>query len=157
MVRSWLVAFVDDPRSPRRWWDVLCRSGFRHVQAWGWDADAGVWVVYSVFTDSTMVDALPPGDLADSVIGGICAVSSAVLRFEPPARPEQGRMLRLGFWCVPAVAHLLGIRTGALVPHQLYRDLLRRGATPAYEGCLGGIIERTEDRPGGRGGQPYRA
>lgn len=138
MVRSWLVAFTDDPRSPRPWWDRLfCRPGFRHVEAWGWDADADRWVIYSVFTGETCVTVLPDGPVADATIGGICAVSSHVLRFEPPAEPERGPMIRLGFWCVPAVAHLLGVRSRALVPFQLYRDLLRRGATPAYEGCLG--------------------
>lgn len=86
-----------------------------------------------------MVDVLPDGPVADAKIGGICAVATVVLRYEPPAQPERGPMLRLGFWCAPAVAHLLGIRSCALVPIQLYRDLLRRGATPAYEGCLGGF------------------
>lgn len=150
MVRSWCVAFVDDPRQPRRWWDVFTRPGFRHVEAFGWDADAGVWLVYSVFNDSTMVDALT-ADTADAVIGGICAVSSVVLRYDMPATPDGGAGLRLGMWCVPAVAHLLGIRSRALAPHQLYRDLLRRGATPAYEGSLGGIIaEPAADGPGRR-------
>lgn len=138
MVRSWLVAFTDDPRQPRRWWDRLfCRPGFRHVEAWGWDADAGRWVIYSVFTGETCLTVLPDGEVAGAVIGGIVAVSSRVLRYEPPAQPERGHFLRLGFWCVPAVAHLLRLRTGALVPVQLYRDLLRRGATPAYEGLCG--------------------
>lgn len=148
MVRSWLVAFIDDPRQSRRWWDLFTRPGFRHVQACGWDADVKAWVIYSVFTDNTMVDVLPDGEMADAVIGGICAVSSAVLRYEPPAEPERGRMLRLGFWCVPAIAHLLGIRSCALVPHQLYRELLARGATRAYEGCLGREIEHAAAGPG---------
>lgn len=140
MVRSWLVAFIDDPRQPRRWWDRLfCRPGFRHVQAWGWDADAERWVIYSVFNASTMIDVLPDGDLADAVIGGMVAVSSRILRYEPPPTPERGLFPRVGFWCVPAVAHLLGVRPslGALAPWGFYRDLLRRGATPAYEGFCG--------------------
>lgn len=134
MVRSWLIAFTDDPRQPRLWWDRLfCRPGFRHVQAWGWDADAERWVIYSVFTASTMVDVLPDGPLTDAVIGGMVATASHVLRYEPPPAPEHGPMLRLGFWCVPAVAHLLGVRSRALVPVQLFRDLLRRGAELLYE------------------------
>lgn len=158
MVREWLVAFIDDPRQSRPWWDRLfCRPAFRHVQAWGWDADAKVWVIYSVFTTSTMLDALPDGELADATIGGMVAVSSHVLRFRPPPEPERGLTLRIGFWCVPAVAHLLGIRSRALVPVQLYRELLARGATPAYEGFCGRLTVTAGNRSGHREAEQNRA
>ncbi|XKH38242.1 hypothetical protein ACIU1J_27615 [Azospirillum doebereinerae] len=121
--------------------------------AWGWDHEAGVWLVYSVYHARTLVAALPPGPEADALIGGVVAVSSHVLRYEPPAEPERGPMPRLGMWCAPAVAHLLGVRSRALVPVQLFRDLRARGAELLYEADRGWITERTADRSGGGGSE----
>jgi len=42
-------------------------------------------------------------------------------------RADRRFWLRLGFWCVPAMAHLVGCRTQALRPDGLYRAMLRQG------------------------------
>jgi hypothetical protein len=43
-----------------------------------------------------------------------------------PAGPRP-RWLRLGFWCVPAMAHLLGLRGFMFRPNALYRACLAQG------------------------------
>lgn len=151
---AWYVAFVDRPAGqPRRWWDIFTRPGWRHVLAFRYDAGAGVWLLVDPLWSRTLVTAIRPGAEFGAVLGGLSPVLTAVLRVDMPAVPDRlPRLPRIGGWCVPATAHLLGLRCRALAPLGLWRELLRRGAVPVMqELCLGCHLqpEDTEARSGG--------
>lgn len=127
-IGGWYVAFFNGPE--RHWWSFMCRDGFRHVAAFGYDAEAGFWLLYDVTLNRTVLRALP-SDRMDAWVDHLPA-NARIVHFEPPSAPEPPAV-RIGFWCAPAIAHLVGVRSRALRPEALYRDLLAQGARPAFE------------------------
>ena len=125
---AWYAAFFDGER--KRWWWRLCRPGFRHVLAFGYSAQADAWLIYDVTLLRTYVCAIRP-EVFDAWLQGLPTHRTIVRLDHPVDAPPASR---LGFWCVPAVAHLLGVKTRALRPQALYRDLIAHGATPAFTG-----------------------
>lgn len=128
---AWYAAFFEG--GERYWWFPLCKPGFRHVMAFGYCVHAGCWLIHDVSLGRTYVRALRP----EAFDAWLAALPShrTILRVPGPAHeapcPNPG--FRLGFWCVPATAHLLGVPSRALRPEGLYRDLIAYGATPAFE------------------------
>ena len=129
MPPEWYVAFWDGERP--HWWWPICKPGFRHVAAFAYYPDAALWLVYDVTLRRTLIHALAPSQLSAWVAG--LPDHRTIVAYEPPAEPRAPD-LRLGFWCTPAVAHLVGVASRALRPHALYRDLVLQGARPAFEG-----------------------
>lgn len=124
---AWYAAFYNGER--RHWWWPLCRDGFRHVSVFGYCPEHAIWLLYDVALARTYVRALS----SEQMDAWVDALPShrRIVNFEaadPDARP-----LRLGFWCTTAAAHLLGVRSRALRPEALYRDLIAQGARPAFE------------------------
>ena len=128
MPPRWFVAFYDGDR--QYWWSGLCREGFRHVVAFGYCADQAVWLLYDVTTARTLIRALAPSEM-DAWVEALPG-HRRIVAFEPDGEPDDPGV-RLGFWCTPAVAHLVGARSRALRPEAFYRDLLAQGARPAFE------------------------
>jgi hypothetical protein len=126
---AWYAVFYGKGRRTL-WWDWLCRPGFQHVLAFGYEPRSDRWLVYDVTQARTYVRAYEPAEFPrwlDALPDG-----HKILLFEAddaPARP----FWRTGFWCVPATAHLIGAPSRALRPEGLYRDLVRLGAKPAFE------------------------
>jgi hypothetical protein len=128
MPPHWYVAFYDGDR--RYWWSSLCRPGFRHVAAFGYCADQAAWLLYDVTTRRTLIRMLTPSQM-DAWVEAL-PDNRRIVAFEPVGEPvEPG--VRIGFWCTPAVAHLVGARSRALRPEAFYRDLIAQGARPAFE------------------------
>jgi hypothetical protein len=127
-IGAWYVAFYNDAR--RHWWSWMCRDGFRHVAAFAYDAEAAVWLVYDVTLSRTVIRALSSSQM-DAWVDALPA-NHRIVRFEAAAQPRPPG-LRVGFWCAPAVAHVVGVASRALRPEALYRDLLAQGARPAFE------------------------
>lgn len=127
MPGGWYVAFFDGPK--RHWWWPLCRPGFRHCLAFAYDARLAVWLVYEVTERRTWLQAMTSAEM-DGWIAGL-PPRHTILHLEGG---EDVSVPRLGFWCTPAVAHLVGARSRALRPQALYRDLVLQGARPAFEG-----------------------
>ena len=125
---QWYVAFYcHDKRMA--WWDWLSPRGFRHVFAFGYSVYAERWLIVDVTRDRTLVLALKSEDFPSWL--ATVPPNRTILRVDTPEEPR-GSGLRLGFWCTRGVAHLLGIPSRALRPVALYRELLRRGAVPAF-------------------------
>lgn len=122
---AWYVAFFDGERP--HWWWRLCRPGFRHVAAFGYCAEQEVWLLYDVTLNRTMIHALTSAQM-DAWAADL-PDHRTIVHMEAG---EDGPTTRIGFWCTPAVAHLLGVRSRALRPEALYRDLLALGARPAF-------------------------
>jgi hypothetical protein len=122
--------------APQRWllvfetkcdwrWRRLIPGKFKHVFAVGYVAAIETWIVYSVERDGTKVGAFRPGADFNSWLGSVIP-HAGVLRIK--TQHAARRMPWFSFWCVPAVKHLLGLRSGALWPDQLWRYCLANGA-----------------------------
>ncbi len=109
-------------RSSAWWVQVLALGEFDHVSAIGWLPDQRVWVQYDVTLGGTVISVLPDCQGACDRLAALTDGNTIVLM---PAR--RGRMWwRPGFWCVPAMAHLVGLGFVAR-PDGLYRKALRSG------------------------------
>lgn len=124
---EWFLCFLGTER--HHWFDRFTKKGFRHVCAFAYLPLTGCWVFYDVNIFRTVI-SVSGGEDADRRIGGLARLGK-ILRVKPGAG---GRWWsRLGFWCVPAMKHLIGSRSSALTPYGLYRDLLEQGSEPAFE------------------------
>lgn len=127
LIGEWYAAFFDPPE--RHWWSRFLRPGFRHVAAFGYCPEMAAWVVYDVTLRRTWLQLLT-SDQMDAWVAALPTHRTIVrLRARNDSAPA-----RLGFWCAPAVAHLLGVASRALRPEALHRDLVALGAVPAFEG-----------------------
>lgn len=133
----WTVVFHVKRAS---WWvELLAFGRFKHVSAFAYVPLMRAWLVYDVQQAGTSLTVIPDCDSAITLLDklyGDCVMLS-VRRQEPC-----GNAFRLGFWCVPAIKHLLGVRCGALRPDALYRHLRRNGAELIDNGDAGPAAER---------------
>lgn len=129
----WFLCFA---RTSPKWWVRWLACGrYKHVNAFGCVNLDGVlvWVFYDVNVMRTCVlltrdcDAMPMMEH--------WAADSDVISIRPS--PRGSYSYRLGFWCVPAVKHLIGLRSGALRVDALWRDCLRNGAEIIDGGSTG--------------------
>jgi hypothetical protein len=98
-----------------------------HCSAFGFDAAAGVYVVVDPHYAWTEVNVLRPA--AFDVWIAEEARGHEVYRI---AAQHRTRPWFPGLWCVGAVKRLVGLRSGALSPGGLRRDLLRAGARRVF-------------------------
>lgn len=128
--QEWLLFFCDTPR--RAWWANVLRPGYRHIVALGWHAYAQRWVCFDPTLHGTLLVVLTE-EQSPKVIDELLERSTAVLRFPS----LYGRGAAPAFpWCVGAIKSLLGIRSAALTPWQLYCDLRARGAAVIATPCV---------------------
>lgn len=119
--RQWTVVF--DRRAATWWMNKAPIGKYKHVRAFGYVPEAKAWIFYDVSLDRTTIRMACDQD-AMTLMGEWLAKADAILMpvvdrgFPPP---------RLGFWCVPAIKHLIGLRSGALRPQRLWDDCLRAG------------------------------
>lgn len=118
---SWLLVFHRRCTIPIV--NRLVIGEFKHVSAVGWVDAAQCWLFYDPTFTRTQILTIP--DHLGAAAYCSVAVGNAVLRM--PVQERRGTA-RLGFWCVPAIKHLIGLRSGALRPDALWRDCLANGA-----------------------------
>lgn len=143
-IASWNVVFLRAPRTS--WWDWLTEERWRHVCAFGYSVEAGAWVIIDPADTSTRI-VVTSEDGLDAWLDQRAGYITSILRM--PVQENCGLVGRLGFWCVPAVKHLLGFRSGAFRPSALYRDLVNAGAEKAFVYDHGRSKSKT---PAGRSG-----
>ena len=100
------------------------------MAAFGYCADQAAWILYDVTTRRTLIRVMTPSQM-DAWVEAL-PDNRRIVEFEPVEEPAEPTF-RVGFWCTPAVAHLVGARSRALRPEAFYRDLLAQGARPAFE------------------------
>lgn len=127
--RAWLLVFHRKARTA--WVNRWVPGRFKHVSAIGFIPAARAWVFYDVELGRTKVEVLPAGQPAIRACGEKMA-GNAVLRFD--VRERKRRMARVGFWCVPAVKHLVGLHSGALLPTTLWEHCIAAGAEVIFDG-----------------------
>lgn len=125
----WLLIFRK--KSDSRLVNWLSFGRFKHVLAVGWVPAQKVWLVYEVFFGCTSISVLPDDDATGHRLQAM-QENSVTLAVVP--RGERRCWFRLGFWCVPAIAHLVGMPC-ALRPDALYRHCRRYKAEIVNYGC----------------------
>jgi len=98
-----------------------------HVFAFGYDPDGDVWIVVDPHHNYTEVRALKLEAFDAWAVETL--PGREVYRI---AARKQTRMWFPGLWCVGAVKRLVGLKSGALSPAGLRRDLLRAGARRVF-------------------------
>jgi hypothetical protein len=122
---EWMVVFHRE--SGRRWVKWLAFGRYQHVSAFAQVKSAGIWLFYEVMVGRTEVMAVPDAK-ADPLLA-LYARKGCIVRMKAPIPADDGIKVKPGLWCVPAVAHLLGLRTCALRPDALLRHCLANGGT----------------------------
>lgn len=129
--RWWVLSFG---RKADQWWiEWLVPGKYKHVRAAAPLPELGGWIFYDVHLGGTSIIVAANGPEAE-IVWSQFRRDSDLLRFhvKPGAKcsPFYSIFSRFGFgfFCAPAIKHLLGLRSGALRPTALYRDCLAAGA-----------------------------
>ena len=121
---DWYVFFFDADRSRRAWGHVCCRQGFGHCLAIRYSPKFGHWIITDWNAYHLDIKILDREEtelvFAQLIFGATC------LRFKP-RRPAGGSVKSVLLYCVPALKHLLGVKTWAVTPYQLYCYLIENG------------------------------
>jgi len=125
-VENWVIAFHKTTES--RWVRWLACGRYKHVSAFGYIRDLDAWIFFD-WRYSTVDITAAHGTEATRLLNFYTA--DADLLGMAPRKVSRG--LRVGFWCVPAIRQLVGIRGSALRPDALWRDCLRQGAEIVHE------------------------
>jgi hypothetical protein len=119
----WVLVFQ---RSSKVWWVRLLACGrYKHVAAYAYLPGFKAWLIFDVNMVRTSVIVVPDGDEALGYLYEMTrdADLMAFRRLGAPSRP------RVFGWCVPAIKHLIGLKSRALRPDRLYRDCLCAGGS----------------------------
>lgn len=126
---EWLVVFHPETTVPLVRW--LCWGRFKHVSAWGYYPGIKAWLIFDPSWDGLRLSMIPH-DAAHAAFREYtrgCEIVKLARAGEIGLSP----LSRLGFWCVPAIKHLLGVRCASMRPDAFYRHILRRGGIPIGE------------------------
>lgn len=115
---EWFIAF--HRKSSSRVLSFLAFGEFKHVSAFAYCAGFKVWVMYDVQWRGSSVRIADQAAVLELTRGlDIVKVRRSEARMQSSAR--------VGFYCVTAIKHLLGLKCVAVTPTQLYRHILRNG------------------------------
>lgn len=120
--RWYLIFSRDTDRRFLRW---LAMGRYKHVSAVGYVSDQQIWIFVDPRMKRTVIEVVRDGKMAEARLA-LAFGSHDVLQL-PQNEPSTWR-LRPGLWCVPIVAHLVGVASCALRPDRFYRDCLAAGA-----------------------------
>jgi hypothetical protein len=148
--KEWFVVFSED--SPKWWVRWLAWGRFKHVSVFGKVERSGAWVFYDVWLNRAQIMVV--GDWEADAAIGYYASQGVIVRFPRLLADDHELSLRPGLWCVPAVAHILGIRSCALRPDRLFRQILAKGGQIVSSK---GREDETEDRKRSGIGTPEAA
>ncbi len=119
---TWFAVFHRDCRT---WWVARLVPGeFKHVSAVGYSSRTRTWIFFDPAISRTRVFTAFDDDEGEEILAKWFSNATVV---EMNVSPHAARRGLAGGWCVPAVAHLLGLRSGAVLPSGLLRDCLSNG------------------------------
>lgn len=130
-------------------WNVVIERGrtpWGHVFAFAFDARTGVWIVIDPHLRWTRVFTVPAGAPFRRWVAGV-APTADIYRITGRGEAPIG----LGWFCVGTVKRLVGLRSGALSPAGLKRDLVRAGARQVFVCENQSPQGRSPDQVGPRG------
>lgn len=126
---EWNVVFHKTTRW--RWLRWLACGRFKHVSAFAYCPGFRAWLVYDTQLSGTRLMLLANGDKARATLKRYTADCEIVTIARQHQRPHWSS--RIGFYCVPATKHLLGVRCAAMRPDALYRHLIQIGGTRLHD------------------------
>src|SRR5215469_2206802 len=94
---------------------------FQHVSAFTYVPGVRAWILYDCQLGGTRIAFLPRVGILIEYTRGC-----TIIKFDRTYKPMV-LMSRLGFYCVPAIANLLGLSCVAATPDGLYRNLINNG------------------------------
>jgi hypothetical protein len=117
----WQLCFSRKSATPFANW--LPIGTYKHVRAFGYVAHINTWIFFDPSFSRTTI-RVARGDAAGALIHEFLYLADVI---EMPVGAEKKRAgaAPLFGWCAPAVAHLLGLRCGALRPDALFAHCLR--------------------------------
>jgi hypothetical protein len=127
----WFLAFHRS--AANRFVEWLACGEFKHISAFAYMPGYKAWLIYDVQMLGTRLQLVPH----DEFLGLDWITHASILRVHRGGG-RWSLASRLGFYCVPAVKHLLGLRCLALTPDGLYRHILRNGGV-----CIDGRRRHT--------------
>lgn len=117
----WVLVFQ---RSSKVWWvRALAWGKYKHVAAYAYLPGFKAWLIYEVSMARTSIVVVPDNEEARGWLYELTKGSDLVA----VKRGNGVHRFRLFGFCVPAIAHLIGLRTRALRPDRLFRDCLANG------------------------------
>lgn len=136
---EWFVVFKK--KSMMRWAN-WAPGKFKHCFAMTFIAEQQIWVfVEFAALSGTAVSICANGE-AD---GWLAEASRDAVVVKMPAGLAKG--WPLGLWCVPLTAHVIGLKSSALLPDGLFRDCMANGG----EIVIAGDAHDGNDQHGFRG------
>ena len=127
-INVWFLAFFT--RCGSEFFNRWVPGKYKHVSAFAFSPSTKTWVWYDVSLKGTKIMLLPPGWQSDEILAFMTREAD-ILRVERGKVPSVG--MRLGFWCVPAVKHLIWSNCSALIPSTLWRYCLKDGAKIIFQ------------------------
>lgn len=151
---NWILLFC---KKRGRWWVRLLACGrYHHVKAIAYLHAMRTWLFYDVKFNGTRLMLAredEPGTRAFLHDYLDCCDLIAMPRLPVPKRVAP----HAGFWCTLAMKHLVGIRTAALRPDQLWRDSVAAGGKPYERGLAAGSNMAVDSMTRLKGPQPFDA
>lgn len=142
-IRDWLVVFTSSDKEDLT---HALRPGFAHCLAIGYSPRTGTWVLVNYGLSTFSCEAMSWSQCRVT-LGHYLDRGATVLRVQGEREGVEYPSLRLPvLYCVEVIKHLLGIPgRWILTPYQLYKALLKRGATVVHHGLSD---QRTEEGGG---------
>jgi hypothetical protein len=142
----WTVVF--HRRAENWFFSAIACGEFKHVSAFAFIPELGIWTIYDVGFRRTRLVHLADTDHAKTILAHIVKGNCTVT---VEARDGGLPLMRAGLFCTTAIKHLIGARSSALRPSTLFRHLVAQGGVVRDDG-----IRETADRrgsePGSRAG-----
>jgi hypothetical protein len=118
--------------TPARW--VLCFSRvglpwvpgyYKHVRAYGYLPGIRSWLFYDCNLTGRSVSVAPDSDDTVRTVMWAFVRDCDIISMPAVRAGTMPWLTRLGWWCVPDMKSLIGLRSRAITPDGLYRDCLR--------------------------------
>lgn len=117
----WVLVFQRESKTP--WVRWLACGKYKHVAAYAYLPNVKAWLVFDVNLVRTSLLVVPDGEEALGWLANLTHESDLVAM----RRRDEAVGLPLFGWCVPAIKHLIGLKSGALRVDSLFRDCLAAG------------------------------
>lgn len=134
---DWHIVF--HAHSPKRWIRWLAMGRFKHVSCFGFVERAQSWVFFEFHLDRTRIMVV--GDHEADIMIGEFIHGNTVVRLAKPLGQELNINMTAGAWCVPAVAHIVGVKSCALRPDAFFRQCLAKGGELLFGEGVGNEAE----------------
>jgi|SRR5271166_588134 len=120
---TWFLAFFETSSTP--WLDRVLPGRFKHVSAFAYVPGACIWVWCDAHWKGLSIVFLPHQGFILQIAP--LTRNATIVKTEKRPLGAMPVSTRFGFYCVPFVKQLIGLRSFALTPDQCYRFIIRTG------------------------------